>query len=144
MKSKMIESVKLSALYSLAVGPIIIGGNIFLYFMDRIPWYDGESAVFFDYVWLNVGILGTFLLTTFLMKWREKKRGKVPPVDERTLKIMKNYLLWLLSIIFFVSAIILLILFFLGIETIEIGWIFVYVSGWIIISLGGALIASRA
>jgi len=42
----MMEKVKLSLLYSLAIGPIIIGGNLFLYFMDKIPWYEGERAGF--------------------------------------------------------------------------------------------------
>jgi len=142
MKSKIMEKVKLSLLYLLAVGPIIIGGNLFLYFMDEIPW-EGDSASFFDYVWLNIVILGTFGLTTFLTKWREKRRGKVPAVDERTIQVMKNYLLLVLSAIFLISAIILLGLFFLGVETIEIGWIFVYLSGWIILFLLGGFIVRK-
>lgn len=143
MKSKIKEKVKVSALYSLAIGPIIIGGNLFLYFVDRIPGHEGEGAMFFDYVWLNMIILGMFVLTTFLMKRREKRRGKIPAVDERTLQIMKNYLLLVLSAIFFISAIILLVLFFLGVETIEIGWIFVYLSGWIILFLLGGFVVSK-
>jgi|SRR5690625_1090649 len=143
MKSKMMEKVKLSLLYSLAIGPIIIGGNLFLFFMDEIPWYDSNSAGLFDYVWLNIVILGTFILTTILTKWRGKRRGKIPAVDERTIQVMKNYLLLVLSAIFFISAIILLVLFFRGVETIEIGWIFVYLSGWILIFLLGGFIVRK-
>lgn len=143
MNSKIKEKAKLSVLYSLAIGPILIGGNLFLYFMDRIPWYEGESTSTLDYVWLNMIVLGTFVLTIFLMKKGEKRRGKIPAADERTLQVMKNYLLWVLSLIFFISAVILLLLFFIGVETIEIGWIFVYLATWITFSLLGAVIASR-
>lgn len=143
MKSKLLEKTKISALYSLAIGPILIGGNLFLYFMDRIPWYESESARVFDYIQFNVGILAVFLGTIFFMNWRGKRRGNIPPVDERTLLIMKNYLLWVLSLLFFISAIILLVLLFLGIETIEIGWIFLYLSSWITLSILGAFIVTR-
>src|SRR5690625_2199132 len=119
----MMEKVKLSLLYSLAIGPILIGGNLFLYFMDRIPWYEGESTRALDYVWLNMIILGTFVLTIFLMKKGEKRRGKIPAADERTLQVMKNYLLSALSVIFFLSLIVLLVLFFTGVETVELGWV---------------------
>lgn len=144
MNSKIKEKVKLSVLYSLAIGPILIGGNLFLYFMDRIPWYEGESTRVLDYVWLNMIVLGTFVLTIFLMKKGEKRRGKIPAADERTLQVMKNYLLSALSVIFFLSLIVLLALFFIGVETIEIGWIFVYLSVLIISTLIGAFIASKA
>lgn len=143
MNSKIKEKVKVSALYSLAIGPIIIGGNLFLYFVDRIPGHEGEGAMVFDYVWLNMIVLGMFVLTTFLMKRREKRRGKIPAVDERTLQMMKNYLLLVLSAIFFISAIILLVLFFLGVETIEIGWIFLYLSVWIVLSILGGFVVSK-
>lgn len=144
MGNKLKEKVKFGALYSLAIGPIIIGGNLFLYFMDKIPWYEGEGAVVFDYVWLNIIVLGTFILMVLFMKKGEKKRGKIPAADERTWQVMKNYLLSALSVIFFLSVIVLLVLFFIGIETIEIGWIFVYLSVLITCTLFGALIASRA
>jgi len=72
-----------------------------------------------------------------------KRRGKIPAVDEITIQVMKNYLLLVLSAIFFISAIILLVLFFRGVETIEIGWIFVYLSGWILIFLLGGFVVRK-
>ena len=111
--------------------------------MEKIPWYEGESANPLDYVWLNIVILGTFGLTTILTKWRGNRRGKIPAVDERTIQVMKNYLLLVLLSSFFISVIVLFVLFFRGVETSEMGWIFVYLSGWILLFLLGGFVVRK-
>lgn len=120
----------------------IVGGNLFLYFLDRMPGYE-FGATMFDYLSINGAMLTGMVVAYLFMRWRRNRKDKIPAVDERTLMVMKNYFLYVLYFVFILTGIILLVLFFLGVQSIEIGAIFAYISILIIIISAGALVATK-
>lgn len=118
--------------------PLFVGGNFLLYFLGKME----ESIRNFqitDYLWFNlVGIIGVFI-GAILMQWIFKKKDDVPIGDERTIIHLKNYTVILLYGILFISGLLLLTLYFFGVQTIEIGWLFAYLAIIFILTIFGAL-----
>ena len=121
----------------------IAGGNTFLYLMSTMPNYE-LSVTMSDYIFLNLSMVTGITVAYLLMKWRKNWKDKIPAVDERTIVVMKNYFLYVLYFIFLLSGIILLVLFFQGVQTIEIGAIVAYLAILIVITSVGALVAIKA
>src|SRR5690625_3734077 len=116
--------------------PMVIGANLLFYFLSKMPnsLFNASAK---DYLSVNISIIIGLLIGYFFIKWRVKRKRGIPIADERTIERMKNYLLIVVYFVFVVSGLILITLFLLGVETIEIGWIFVYLSGLIILTLLG-------
>lgn len=122
--------------------PMAVGANLLLYFLSKMP----NSLLIADpkdYLTTNLSIITGIFIGHFFIKWRIKRKKNIPIADERTILMMKNYLLIVVYIVFMISAMILIILFLSGVETIEIGWIFVYLSVLIILTMIGGVIVSR-
>lgn len=120
----------------------ILGANLFLYFIDRVPGYEINASKS-DYALVNAAMVAGILIAYLLIIWRKKKHDNIPAADERTLLVMKNYFLYVLYFIFILSGTILLVLFFLGVQSIAIGAIFAYFTFLIIVIGAGALIVSK-
>lgn len=122
--------------------PMVIVANVLLYFLSKTPNNILNAGVL-DYLYINLSIISGIFIGRFLIKWLMRRKKNVPIADERTLLFLKNYLLIAMFIGFILSSIILMTMFFMGIETIEIGWIFVYLSGLIILTIAGGIVLSR-
>lgn len=122
--------------------PIAVGANLLVYFLGKMP-DNFVSIGLKDYLFINLSIIIGISVGHFFIKWRIRRNKGVPLADERTLVLMKNYLLIVVYLVFVMSSIILIALFLMGVETIEIGWIFVYLSGLIVLTLIGGFVVSR-
>lgn len=122
--------------------PMAIGANLLLYFLGKMP-NSLLSPTPKDYLTTNLSIIIGIFIGSFFVKWRQRRKKSLPLADERTLLNIKNYLLIVVYFIFIISSIILITLFLMGVETIEIGSIFVYLSGLIILTMIGGIVVSR-
>ncbi|RHW39052.1 hypothetical protein D1B31_13910 [Neobacillus notoginsengisoli] len=89
------------------------------------------------------GLAGAVILNIVLAKWKKKRNGKVPEVDERSLVLMKRYFNIVLYFVLFGSGAILIALYAMGITHIETGLIIVYMMALYLIIGIGALIVKR-
>ncbi|MEI4770691.1 hypothetical protein WAX74_13730 [Psychrobacillus sp. FJAT-51614] len=109
-------------IYGVVMGCMFIGGLLGVYMIGQ-----KEGAFSFDLlIPIIVGIVGGFIIFLLISKWRKKRNGNVPEVDERTLLLMKKYFSIALYVVLFGSGALLLILFAMGVETIETGMLIVY------------------
>lgn len=122
--------------------PITGGANLLLFLLGKMA-HRPMRVEAVDYLITNGSIIGGLMIGYLLIRWRVSRKEKAPIADERTINLLKNYFLIAIYIIFILSGILLLTLFFLGIESIEIGWIFVYLSMLILLTIIGGLIVSR-
>ncbi|MBD7945355.1 MULTISPECIES: hypothetical protein [Psychrobacillus] len=126
-------------LYGIISGCIIVGAFLGVYIA-------GKEEGIFDwglFLPMVVGSLGGFI-GFFLFAWlRQKKNGKIPDMDERTAVMMKNYFSTVLYFVLFGSGVILLILFAIGVETIETGMLIVYMMILFMLIGIGAFITKR-
>lgn len=90
-----------------------------------------------------IGTIGGLGIFFFLSYYRKKKHGNIPTLDERTLLLFKRYFLLVLYIVLFGSSALLLILFALGVKTIEIEVLIVYMMFLFILIGLGALITKQ-
>ncbi|MFC4388947.1 hypothetical protein ACFOZ1_14180 [Gracilibacillus marinus] len=121
------------------VGMIIIGGLFGVYLIGK---EEGEFS--FDLAGSVIaGTIGGFLITLLYAKWRKKRKGNVPTVDERSLLIMKKYLLIVLYFVLVGSGAILIVLYAMGIQTIETEILIVYMMILYMIIGLGAIIVKR-
>lgn len=112
------------------MGIYIIGNETGVYDFDLI------GAIFF-------GVIGGFLVYLMISKLNGKRNGKVPDVDERTVRIMQKFLLFSLYGVLIGSGAMLIIAYAMGIKTIETGILILCLLGiYMIISLG-ALVVKR-
>ncbi|KMK75544.1 hypothetical protein [Alkalihalobacillus pseudalcaliphilus] len=80
-----------------------------------------------------IGLATTF----FIDKWKRKRNGNVPDVDERTLKNMQRYLLIVLYVLLIGGGAVLIALYASGIHAIETVWLIVsFMVIYIVIGLG--------
>ena len=86
-----------------------------------------------------VGLTVSFLYT----KWRKKRMGNVPEVDERSVLLMKRYFLVVLYVVLFGSGALLIVLYGLGVHTIETGMIAVYMAVLYLLIGIGAFVVKR-
>lgn len=125
MKNKTLEIVGLVFITACSM----FGGFLGLYI------YGVDTS---EYAFAIIGgpILGIF---TYLLisKWNKKRNGKVPDIDERTLILMQRYLMVVLYVVLFGSAAALLILYAMGVHSIETVMLIVYMGGlFIVIGIG--------
>ncbi|WP_112182426.1 hypothetical protein [Paraliobacillus zengyii] len=90
-----------------------------------------------------IGTIGGFGIVFLQSYYRKKKHGNVPTVDERSLLLFKRYFLLVLYIVLFGSSALLLILFAIGVKTIEIEILIVYMMFLFIFIELGAFITKR-
>lgn len=97
---------------------MIIGGFLGMYIF-------GEDPI--EYVMPIIGglALGS-VITLILYKWNKKRNVNVPDVDERTLLLLKRYLVIVLYVVLLGSGAILLVLYSMGVYSIETGMLIVY------------------
>lgn len=116
-----------------------IGGALGIYIIGR---EEGN----FDYSLLLSmfgGTLGGLVLVLLFMYLHKKRKRKLPEFDERSMLLMKRYFLGALYFVFIGSAAIVVTLAFLGVETVEVGMLAVYLSILFIIVGMGALVTAR-
>lgn len=124
-------------IYIFVFGMMIIGGLLGVYLIGREEGeysFELASAVIGGSL---VGILSTFLFS----KWRKKRKGNVPEVDERSILLMKRYFLIVLYFVLVGSSAILIVLYARGVQTIETGMLIVYMMVlYMIIGLGAVVV----
>ncbi|PAF21197.1 hypothetical protein CHH49_12290 [Terribacillus saccharophilus] len=77
-----------------------------------------------------------------LISW-SNRRSRQPDMDERTVRMLKNYLLSAFFLVSFLSGVLLLVLVGIGHETIELGWIAVYGGAIFILMTAGLFVVKR-
>lgn len=93
------------------------------------------SAVFGTLVGLIIAVA-----TSLIYK---KKNGNIPPIDERSLAIIKNYFLIVLYILLIGSGIALFTLFVIGVTTIETGALIVCLGTVYLLVIIGAFVVKQ-
>jgi len=111
---------------------MMIGGFFGMYIF-------GEDPI--KYVMPIIGglALGS-VITLILYKWNKKRNGNIPDVDERTLLLLKRYLMIVLYVVLFGSGAVLLVLYSIGVHSIETGMLIVYMMVLYILIGVGAII----
>ncbi|WP_223703118.1 hypothetical protein [Sutcliffiella deserti] len=118
---------------------IMAGGILGVYLIGR------EEGVFDMDLVLSVviGTLGGAFFTIVFSIWKKKRKRNIPEFDERNLSLMKRYFLIALYFIIFGSGALLLVLFFMGVETIDVGMLIVYMMVLYLIVGLGALVTAK-
>ncbi|WP_335871379.1 hypothetical protein [Bacillus sp. 2205SS5-2] len=97
-----------------------------------------------ELAWAVVGgTLGGEAIFLVMAWWHKRKNGQIPVVDERSLLVLKNYFLITLYIVLVGSSALLLILYFLGVKSIETGAIIAYMAVLISFIMLGAILTKR-
>lgn len=126
-------------IYLFVIGMIIVGGLLGVYFIGKEEGeYNFELALA-----VIVGSVGGFVIFSLYSTWRKKRNGNVPEVDERSLLLIKRYLLIVLYFILIGSGAILLVLYAIGIQTIEVGMLIVYMMILYMLIGIGAVVVKR-
>lgn len=112
---------------------ILIGGVLAI-------WLIGQNSGHYDwklvYPMITGILIGSIIVFLFSLLWKKKRRN-IPPIDERTVLLLKRYFLVMLYVIMIGSSVILIILYGLGIHTIETGLIIIYMIGlYLLIGIG--------
>ena len=117
----------------------IIGGVLGVYLIGK------EEGVFdFGLVVPIIGGTVVGLTVSFLFtKWRKKRKGNVPEVDERSVLLMKRYFLAVLYVVLFGSGALLIVLYGIGVHTIDTGMIAVYMAILYLLIGVGAFVVKR-
>lgn len=92
-------------------------------------------------VLILVGIAGGIGLP-MLVSWL-KDRKRQPEMDERTVRMLKDYLLAATAGVWLLSGILLLVLFGIGYETVELGLIAIYGMGIVFLMTVGLFVVKR-
>ncbi|AIF65568.1 hypothetical protein SAMN04489762_2959 [Terribacillus saccharophilus] len=92
-------------------------------------------------VLILVGIAGGIGLPMLVSWLRDRKRQ--PEMDERTVRMLKDYLLAATAGVWLLSGILLLVLFGIGYETVELGLIAVYGIGIVFLMTVGLFVVKR-
>ena len=99
------------------VALMLIGGAIGIYIIgnttDEYPWELMIPAI--------VGAVGGVVIFLAISMWREKRNGNIPSYDERTIKNLQKYFMFVLYFTLTGSGLALIIAFAMGIKTIETG-----------------------
>lgn len=101
---------------------IVLSGSLVVYLIGKEKG-DYNLGLFIPIVF---GALCGLVINFLHSKWHKKRNGNVPEVDERSLLLMKNYLLIVLYFVLIGSSALLLLLYLMGIHTIETGILIVY------------------
>lgn len=126
-------------IYVFIIGCILVGGLLGIYLIGREEGY-------FDFELVQavvVGVGGGMILAFLGSLWHKKRHGKIPKYDERSFELLKRYLLASYYFVMIGSAALLLVLFFMGVDTIETGALIAYMAVLIMVIGLGALVTKR-
>jgi hypothetical protein len=135
MKNKRLQIT----IWFVIIGSMILGGFLGMYII-------GKETGEYNYEIISSILIGTvlsFIIYLLSSKWNKKRNGNVPEVDERSVLMMQRYLMVVLYVVLFGSGAILLILYSIGIYSIETGMLIVYMMGLFILIGIGTLIVKR-
>ncbi|MET1249273.1 hypothetical protein ABWW58_10830 [Sporolactobacillus sp. STCC-11] len=132
MKKKRLERLTMGIIL---LG-MIIGGLIGLRIAGVTINFSIAAAI------IGAPLIG-FLISYSLSKWRKKRIGTIPEADERTLLMLKRYFLGVLYFVLFGSGAALLVLYAMGIQTIETGMLIVCMMILYLVIGIGTLIAAK-
>ncbi|MED3575954.1 hypothetical protein [Cytobacillus praedii] len=121
------------------IGCMLIGGLLAIYLIGK------ETGVY-DYELLfpiTLGTVGGFLIFLAISKLKKKRNGNVPDFDERSVSLIKKYLMISLYVILFGSGAALIIVYAMGIKYIETGILMIYLFSLYIILGLGTLVVKR-
>ncbi|WP_042149841.1 hypothetical protein [Paucisalibacillus sp. EB02] len=123
--------------YIFIMAMFIIGGLLGVYLIGK------EQGVF-DFGLAGAvigGSVGGIIISLLFTRWRKKRRGNVPEVDERSLVLMKRYFLVVLYVVLIGSGALLLVLYGVGIQYIETGMLIVYMMIlYVLIGIGAVVV----
>ena len=127
MKNKKLEILS----FIFIIVCFIVGGFLGLSLLPK------DTIKPIHYISIIVGVALGPTIYLILSTLNKKKNRNIPSVDERTLIIIKRYLLIVLYIVLFGSGAILIVLYSMGIYYIEIAMLIVYLMVlYILIGLG--------
>ena len=121
------------------IGCFLLGGLLGIYVI-------GKDTGIYDYdliLPICVGTFGGFFIYLALSKLKQKRNGNVPEFDERSMKVMQKYFLIAFYVILVGSGAALVIVYAMGIKTIETGLLIVCLMVLYILLGLGSLIAKR-
>ena len=121
------------------IGCFLLGGLLGIYVI-------GKDTGIYDYeliLPICVGTFGGFFIYLALSKLKQKRNGNVPDFDERSMKVMQKYFLIAFYVILVGSGAALVIVYAMGIKTIETGLLIVCLMVLYILLGLGSLIAKR-
>ncbi|MED3552702.1 hypothetical protein [Cytobacillus praedii] len=121
------------------IGCMLIGGLLAIYLIGK------ETGVY-DYELLfpiTIGTVGGFLIFLAISRLKKKRNGNVPDFDERSVSLIKKYLMISLYVILFGSGAALIIVYAMGIKYIETGLLMIYLFSLYIILGLGTLVVKR-
>ena len=107
------------------IGCFLLGGLLGIYVI-------GKDTGVYDYdliLPICVGTFGGFAIFLALSKFKQKRNGNVPDFDERSMKVMQKYFLIAFYVILVGSGAALVIVYAMGIKTIETGLLVVCLLG---------------
>ena len=121
------------------IGCFLLGGLLGIYVNGR------DTGVYdLDLILpICVGTFGGFAIFLALSKFKQKRNGNVPDFDERSMKVMQKYFLIAFYVILVGSGASLVIVYAMGIKTIETGLLIVCLMVLYILLGLGSLIAKR-
>ena len=121
------------------IGCFLLGGLLGIYVI-------GKDTGVYDYdliLPICVGTFGGFTISVVLSKLKQKRNGNVPDFDERSMRVMQKYFLIAFYVILVGSGAALVIVYAMGIKTIETGLLIVCLMVLYILLGLGSLIAKR-
>lgn len=126
-------------IWFVVIGFMIIGGFLGIYLMGKETGeYNSDIAIA-----IAGGTVLGFIIYLLLSLWNKKRNGNIPDVDERSILLMKHYLVSVLYVVLFGSGAVLLILYTIGVRFIETGMLIVYMMGLYMLIGLGAVITKR-
>jgi len=126
-------------IWFVVIGFMIIGGFLGIYLVGKETGeYNYDIAIA-----IAGGTVLGFIIYLLLSLWNKKRNGNIPDVDERSILLMKHYLVSVLYVVLFGSGVVLLILYTMGVRFIETGMLIVYMMGLYMLIGLGAVITKR-
>ena len=120
MKKQKLQTV----VWAFIIGCILIGGYLGVYIFGK----EAGEYNYYSAIALTVGAVLGVVIYSLIFNWNKNKsgNGNVPDVDERTVILMKRYFMIVLYVVLFGSAAALLVLYAMGVHSIETGMLMVY------------------
>ncbi|MBK3494169.1 hypothetical protein JFL43_04710 [Viridibacillus sp. YIM B01967] len=131
---------KLTVFSMLFIGLCIAGGGMLGLYLIELKEPGRSGGLFLPIVVGNLLGIGTTFIVWLIQK---KRHGNVPTVDERTLQNLKKFYAAALYLVLFGSGGILIILFLMDVQTIEVGMLFIYMMVLFIVLGVGTMLAKR-
>jgi len=126
-------------IWFVVIGCMIIGGFLGVYLIGKETGeYNYEIAIA-----ILVGTVLGFIIYLLISMWNKKRNGNIPDVDERSILLMKRYLVSVLYVVLFGSGAVLLFLYSMGVRFIETGMLIVCMMGLYMLIGLGAVITKR-